>query len=967
MVKKENLVPFTTESREVYGKPRRKDSKWKDLFARAMTEIDASPNLAFLMPQIGSFGEESILATQDLAEETPSTLEFVCHRTTVKRIPKASRLMAAKALTKVVQGVIDANDSQAWLQFLHFAGQCLGKPKRGGKKTSVATAVKRQIRNFEEGTSPFTEDSLNPPRRGKPRNIAKKVSEKLSMGDVKGAVRLLASSDKILEANLETLAKLQEKHPEAHPESVFPEAPEIISPMTATRDDVRLAIKSFKKGSAGGHDGLLAQHLLDLTADELGSEATKLLDTLRDFINVMVFGGQIPDEICPIFFGANLIAFSKEDGGVRPIAVGLTMRRLAGKIAMSKLRPACSTLLHPHQLGVCMPKGSETAAHVLRRFLDHSHEEQMVIFKIDFRNAFNTVRRDEFLRQVKKHFPQLFPFAWQSYGKPSNLYFGDNHVILSKEGCHQGDPLGPLLFAMGIKDLINNCNSKVKLFYMDDGTLAGRPEEVLADLEKIKAAANSLGLELNTSKCELFIKPHHEDNSDCITAMFEAAAPEVKILSRETLTLLGAPIAAEAIDGVLQSKLEDLKVMMSKLEGLDSQVATFLLRHCLAIPKMTYFLRSAPCFESRERLLEYDTEMRKGLEGILNGKISEDVWDQSILPVSTGGLGIRKASDLAVPAFIASAHGSMALSQVLLPTDINNQEYQQLSAAEELWKEMVSPDALQPSDKNLQAKWDEPIYNHQFTQLLDRQDSPEEKARLLAVNSEQASAWLNAIPIPSLGLKLDNTSFRICCGLRLGFPICQPHKCPCGNLVDSSGRHGLSCNKAAGRHSRHKQANDLIGKAIASADVPVAFEPLGLSPTDNERPDGMSLFPWSQGKILVWDFTCSDTLAWSHVISTSKEAGKSAQDAEKEKQDHYHYLLQDYIFTPVAAETMGSWGPIGLKFIKDLGTRIKEKTGERRSTAYLFQSLGMAIQRGNAASVIGTLPRNKKLDEIYLL
>ena len=128
-----------------------------------------------------------------------------------------------------------------------------------------------------------------------------------------------------------------------------------------------------------------------------------------------------------------------------------------------------------------------------------------------------------------------------------------------------------------------------------------------------------------------------------------------------------------------------------------------------------------------------------------------------------------------------------------------------------------------------------------------------------------------------------------------------------------------------------------------------------------------SLFPWSQGRIHVWDFTCSDTLAWSHVISTSKEAGKSAQDAEKEKQDHYHYLLQDYIFTPVAAETMGSWGPIGLKFIKDLGTRIKEKTGERRSTAYLFQSLGMAIQRGNAASVIGTLPRNKKLDEIYLL
>ena len=73
----------------------------------------------------------------------------------------------------------------------------------------------------------------------------------------------------------------------------------------------------------------------------------------------------------------------------------------------------------------------------------------------------------------------------------------------------------------------------------------------------------------------------------------------------------------------------------------------------------------------------------------------------------------------------------MALSQVLLPTDINNQEYQQLTAPEELWKEMLCPDALQPSEKNLQAKWDEPIYNHQFTQLLDRHDSPEEKGCFL--------------------------------------------------------------------------------------------------------------------------------------------------------------------------------------------------------------------------------------------
>ena len=70
---------------------------------------------------------------------------------------------------------------------------------------------------------------------------------------------------------------------------------------------------------------------------------------------------------------------------------------------------------------------------------------------------------------------------------------------------------------------------------------------------------------------------------------------------------------------------------------------------------------------------------------------------------------------------------------------------------------------------------------------------------------------------------------------------------------------------------------------------------------------------------------------------------------------------------PVANETLGSWAPLGLKFIKDIGSRIAETTGEKRSTSYLFQSIGIATQRGNASSIAGTVPTVKKLDEIYYL
>ena len=68
-----------------------------------------------------------------------------------------------------------------------------------------------------------------------------------------------------------------------------------------------------------------------------------------------------------------------------------------------------------------------------------------------------------------------------------------------------------------------------------------------------------------------------------------------------------------------------------------------------------------------------------------------------------------------------------------------------------------------------------------------------------------------------------------------------------------------------------------------------------------------SLYPWSHGKNLVWDFTCRDSLAASYVSATSKEAGKAAELAEAKKSSHYEDLASQYLVTPVAAETLGSW------------------------------------------------------------
>ena len=118
------------------------------------------------------------------------------------------------------------------------------------------------------------------------------------------------------------------------------------------------------------------------------------------------------------------MGLSKTYGGARPIAIVLTDRRLAGKVVMSKLGDTCTDLFTPKQLGVGTPKGAEIGVHSIRKYVMNT-DYKALILKNDYRNAFNCARRDFMLEKVKIHAAETYPFVWQAYGKPSNLYFGE--------------------------------------------------------------------------------------------------------------------------------------------------------------------------------------------------------------------------------------------------------------------------------------------------------------------------------------------------------------------------------------------------------------------------------------------------------------------------------------------------------------------------------------------------------------
>ena len=83
-------------------------------------------------------------------------------------------------------------------------------------------------------------------------------------------------------------------------------------------------------------------------------------------------------------------ALRKKAGGVRPIAVGCTLRRLAANYATMQVREQMGEFLQPIQLGYGVKLGAEAAVHAARRFLGSLSSDQLLL-KLDFANAFNTL------------------------------------------------------------------------------------------------------------------------------------------------------------------------------------------------------------------------------------------------------------------------------------------------------------------------------------------------------------------------------------------------------------------------------------------------------------------------------------------------------------------------------------------------------------------------------------------------
>ena len=236
--------------------------------------------------------------------------------------------------------------------------------------------------------------------------IPRRVRRLVGVGRFRNAAQLLGSNG-VHDINEVILKKLESKFPIGQTMKGNVEFQKSIDEVSSlalkvTDEEVLSALNSFPREMGAGKDGLKAQHLVDMLHGTAEQVRKVTLDSYTAYVNLLL-SGQLHASSAPFVTSAPLIPLMKKDLGVRPIAIGEIWRRLVSKTALKSVTPKMIKHLAPFQMGVGISTGAEAILHSVERVLDDKgSDENTVMLKVDFTNAFPLVDRNVMFEEVKK-------------------------------------------------------------------------------------------------------------------------------------------------------------------------------------------------------------------------------------------------------------------------------------------------------------------------------------------------------------------------------------------------------------------------------------------------------------------------------------------------------------------------------------------------------------------------------------
>ena len=269
--------------------------------------------------------------------------------------------------------------------------------------------------------------------------------------------------------------------------------------------------------------------------------------TLKGLVQ-RINGGDVHRDCLEILGDSLLYGLEKPDKSTRPIGVGAAFRRMAGRCiyAQYKLdfaqvlttsKPSAEMLARygcaadrecnvPLQVGCGLAGGAEIAVNMVRVALELRQE--WAVLSDDKRNGYNTLTREAIFKGVRRWFPELLPTVRMFYAREGGLYVremlraapsrgagprptvdGQGEHYYSREGCTQGDPLGPILWSLAyhqaLLEIQAQCPDTLIVAYLDDTYYLQTPAEALRSMRVGDVVTTDVcGVTSNESKQEVF-------------------------------------------------------------------------------------------------------------------------------------------------------------------------------------------------------------------------------------------------------------------------------------------------------------------------------------------------------------------------------------------------------------------------------------------------------------------------------
>jgi hypothetical protein len=833
------------------------------------------------------------------------------------RVPKSLQTRTARTQLRVMMQVIH-NRTDTFTMMLHecFFSLIFKAPpqsfrnKRGGtkrgrkatKQQDLIPTFTRRLKQFEKGEyaalflevlgeKPLVlETSFELPTKAEipePPNLKTLYSRaKTLTGQGRPADALTAlTGNGHHKPSVPILALLKTLHPSNDPQPPRPPPNEPDpAPLQVEPHDVQRALNSFKTASAPGLFRNSSDHYKSTGFGLDPAVQEPYWDALTHIVNLLL-SGSFPSEFAPYLCGAKLLAMQKPSCSsaikTRPIAIGSFIRRLTSKVAMAAVAPELADLLQEvNQIGVAVPKGGEALIHSFNAYINTHKHEDLGLLQFDAHNAFNRVSRTVLLKTVRAH-PGLRCIAKYvefNYQDPTLLHY-HGHVIQSAAGVQQGDPLGPGLFSMVLRELLlavrallakeSPDDPDLEGWFMDDGALVATPKYIGRFLRAMIKLGPEYGIYPNLTKSTVWWWNLHQPSARARMKSFLPVIPgsspeepqaEVTILEADGTILLGCPIGGpDFCREYIKTRVSRVDGLVSMIEGLDdSQIQLLLLRLCVGFPRIVYALRTANPEWIQEELKAFDEIIIRAVTDI-TGQLTKLAITQIRLPTRNGGLGLSSAVDTADVAFVAGVFGSQKLQQQMLertqsftgpilsldspppsPQDSDSEYEHHLPQTHQLSTPPGALEALSrvrdkvktnrvpsltPTPNNTLS---DPPSQHNLTQWIneDRFESfknscsQSDRARINSLTGPNAMAFLHTLPITYFGFKVPTEEYTIILRFVLGlntFPAGASCFCGKASGAPNTTDHALTCLSGGDRIYRHNKLRDLIYKLASQA------------------------------------------------------------------------------------------------------------------------------------------------------